>query len=385
MLFKDLKRVATNNGKNLIGWRTGRKIVVFSVDDYGNVRLDSREARERMDKAGLKVFNRFDAFDTLETREDLETLYNVLESVKDANGRHAVFTPFALPCNIDFEKMEETGYREYYNELLPVTFGKLSAQQPKAYEGAWELFQEGIEKGLMVPLFHGREHLNLKVLEEKLAVRDFELLTALKNRSYTSISSDGYETISTTAAFDFWEFEENSRFEKIIREGLDAFQEVFGYRSENFNPPAGREHEVIHKVLKENGVQYIDTPMIKREHQGEGRYKTKFNYTGKTNKYGQLFMVRNVVFEPTDNRGVDWVPYTMKQIEAAFRWNRPAIVSSHRVNFCGHIDVDNRKKGLAALRELLQKITERWPGVEFMAANELGKLIASGKGLTSAD
>jgi hypothetical protein len=33
------------NLKNLVGWRTKRKIVVISVDDYGNVRLDSKKAR----------------------------------------------------------------------------------------------------------------------------------------------------------------------------------------------------------------------------------------------------------------------------------------------------------------------------------------------------
>ena len=82
-------------------------------------------------------------------------------------------------------------------------------------------------------------------------------------------------------------------------------------------------------------------------------------------------MVRNVVFEPTEDRGIDWVSFTMKQIETAFRWNKPAIISSHRVNFCGHIDTQNREKGLAALKNLLQEIVKKWPNVEFMSADEL--------------
>jgi len=370
-----LKTSVILNAKNLIGWRTRRKIVVISVDDYGNVRLDSKEAREKMDREGMKIHSRFDALDTLETRSDLEGLYEVLSSVKDKNNRPAVFTPFAMPCNINFEKMAETGYSEYHYELLPQTFEKLSGQQPEAYRGTWALLKEGVEKGLMVPLFHGREHLNLILFEEKLAKKDREVLTSLKNRSYTGISSGEYSTISAMAAFDFWEIEENKRFDEIIRDGLDAFENVYGYRSDHFNPPGGREHPVIHKVLKENGVRYIDTPLIKNEHQGKGKYKKIFNYTGKKNKLDQTFLVRNVVFEPTEERGIDWVAYTMKQIEAAFRWNRPAIISSHRVNFCGHIDENNRKEGLRALRELLQKITQRWPEVEFMAANELGDLV----------
>ena len=377
--LSEVKSKLANNVKNLVGWRTTRKIVVFSVDDYGNVRLDSKEARQRMDEAGVEAQNRFDRLDTLETREDLEMLYETLRSVKDKNGRNAVFTPFALPCNINFEKVVESGFNEYHYELLTETFQKLSVQQPEAYKGAWEMLEQGIEEGLMVPQFHGREHLNLKVFEEKLAEKDPEIISMLKNRSYTGISNSNYSTISQMAAFDFWTLNENERFDDIIRDGLNRFEEVYGYRSDHFTPPAGREHPAIHKALKENGINYIDTPLIKKEHQGEGEYKKIFNYTGKRSREGHYFIVRNVVFEPIDPRGFDWVDYSMKQIEAAFRWNRPAIISSHRVNFCGHIDPENRHKGLGALRELLRRITERWPDVEFMAANELGDLV-SGRG-----
>ena len=85
--------------------------------------------------------------------------------------------------------------------------------------------------------------------------------------------------------------------------------------------------------------------------------------------------------QPTDDRGIDWVSYTIKQIEAAFRWYRPAIISSHRVNFCGHIDSENRRIGLSSLSELLTQILRRWPEVGFLAAHELAGLIAEvGKG-----
>ena len=87
-------------------------------------------------------------------------------------------------------------------------------------------------------------------------------------------------------------------------------------------------------------------------------------------------MIRNVVFEPTEDRGIDWVEFTMKQIETAFRWKRPAIISSHRVNFCGHIEEMNREKGLLTLKKLLENIVTKWPDVEFMAADELGDLVS---------
>lgn len=370
-----MKQKLLNTLKNLYGWKTKRKLVVFSIDDYGNVRLDSKNARENLEKAGLKIANRFDAFDTLETTQDLLALYEVLDSVKDSHGNAAVFTPFAMPCNIDFESIEKNQYSAYEYENLDETFKKMQSRYPQAYTGARDLWKEGIEKGLMKPQFHGREHLNLKVFREKLKAKDPDVLTVLKNRSYTSISNSGYSTISPMAAFEFWEFAENEDFEEIIQTGLDAFEEVFGYRSTHFNPPGGREHPIIHEYLKNNGILYMDAPLIKKEHQGKGKYKNVFNYTGKRNKLNQIIQVRNVVFEPTSDKR-DWVNYSFEQIKTAFRLNRPAIISSHRVNFCGFIDEKNREKGLQDLKKLLEKIVSAYPDVEFISSDTLGKEMA---------
>ncbi len=374
-MIGQIKTSIVNNLKNSIGWKTKRKIIVFAVDDYGNVRLDSAQARTNMDNIGMKIYSRFDALDTLETSDDLSALYEVLSSVKDGKGKSAVFTPYSLPCNIDFESMENEGYEMYRYETLPKTYKKLEQLQPNAYLGAWKLWQEGISNGLMKPQFHGREHLNLTLFNEKLQARDAELLMALKNRSYTSISDDKYPTISSTASFDFWEFKENENFIPIIEDGLKRFEAVFGYQSDCFTPPVFNIHNSLFITLEENGIKYIDLGLIRKEHQGLNKYKTEFNYTGKTTQGGLKTIVRNVVFEPTEDRGLDWVVFGMKQIETAFRWNKPAIISSHRVNFCGHIDEDNRKKGLSALKQLLDSIVKKWPEVEFLSASELGKII----------
>ena len=365
------------NLKNTIGWKTNRKIVVFSVDDYGNVRVNSKEARAKMDEAGMKIYSRFDVLDTLETKQDLEQLYEVLSSVKDKNNRSAVFTPFALPCNIDFETMEAEDYKQFHFEMLPETYKKLAVQQPQAYEGAWDLWQLGIAKGYLKPQFHGREHLNMNIFNDKLRKRDPELLIALKNKSYTSISDDEYPTMSSTAAFDFWDVKENETLAPMVEEGLQLFEKIYGYKSNYCTPPVYNIHQSLFKILKENGIRFIDLGLVRKEHQGFNQYRTSINYTGKTTKEGLSIMVRNVVFEPTEDRGIDWVDFTMKQIEIAFRWKRPAIISSHRVNFCGHIDPENRKKGLETLQRLLQEIVKKWPDVEFMAADEMAETLAN--------
>ena len=364
-----------SNLKNSIGWKTNRKIVVFSVDDYGNVRLNSAEARKNMDDAGMKIYSRFDALDTLETTQDLEQLFAVLSSVKDKNGRHAVFTPFALPCNIDFKKMEADDYQNFHFETLPNTYKKLAIQQPEAYSGTWDLWKEGIARGFLKPQFHGREHLNLTIFNDKLKKRDAQLLTALKNKSYTSISDDAYPTMSSMAELDFWHVTENADLKPILKEGLRLFEEVYGYKSIYFTPPVFSIHHSLFQTIKNNGIQFLDLALVRNEHQGLNVYKKSFNYIGKKTREGLTIMVRNVVFEPTEDRGIDWVDFTIRQIETAFRWNKPAIISSHRVNFCGHIDTKNREKGLMALKNLLQRIVKKWPDVEFMSADEMALIL----------
>ncbi|MCK6604133.1 MAG: hypothetical protein L6Q66_03070 [Bacteroidia bacterium] len=361
------------NLKNIPGWRTDRKLVAFSVDDYGNVRLASKKARENLNNAGLKVYSRFDQYDTLETDEDINILFDALTSVKDINGHNAIFTPFNVPCNIDFDKVIESDYQEYFYELVSETY-----QKTQSSKHVYELISQGIKANIFLPQFHGREHFNLRVFLQKLKKRDHDLLMCLNNRSNTSIINSEIKNVKYTAAYHFNEFIENREFDSINIDGLDAFEKVYGYRATHFNPPGGNDHPVIHSTLSDNGIRYFDTALIKYEHQGNGEYRRRYHYLGKKHDNG-IYLVRNCVFEPTENRDIDWVSYTLKQIETAFRWNKPAIISSHRVNFCGHIDPKNRETGISALRELLKKIVKRWPDVEFISANKLGELIAEKK------
>jgi hypothetical protein len=373
----NIKQDIANHIKNIHGWKTKRKIVVISVDDYGNVRLDSKKAREKMDKAGLKMNSRFDALDTLETREDLEALYEVLASVKDKNGNFATFTPYSLSCNIDFEAMADNNYSEYVSEILPITFEKIALKDSKAYSGAWKLWQEGIEKGLMKPQFHGREHFNLHIFNDLLIKQDQDFLKVIKQNSHVSVPSHKNYKNGWTAAYSFDQIKETEPFLNNVTEGLKAFKEVYGYDSKVFTPPAQQFPLHLELELRDLGVLYIDRPRSLKRHLGNGQFQMEKHKLGGGTDMTEL--VRNVVFEPTHNRGFNWVDFTFKQVEAAFRMNKPAHISSHRVNYCGHINEENRKVGLTALKQLLDKIVKRWPDVEFVSADQLGDMIANNK------
>ncbi len=359
--------------KNILGKRIDRKVVVFSVDDYGTIRTASKKARESMKKEGIKMLSYFDEYDALETKEDLVALFEILNSVKDKHGNPAVFTPFSLSANIDFDKVIASKNAKYEYELLPETYKKLGGD----YEGVMDVWKEGIENKIFVPQFHGREHLNISIFEQLLKEKDLQLMINFENRSYSAIDDSRYPTMSFPAAFDFYDFKENEAFIPIIEDGLNTFEKVFGFRATYFNAPGDSEHHIIHKTLGENGINYLDQPLVKNEHQGNRKYKKVINYFGKRTDFGQTILVRNCVFEPQTRKGIDWVTYTMKQIEVAFRWGKPANISSHRVNFAGYINPENRKEGLKQLKELLNEIVNKWPDVEFMSAEELGKIVGN--------
>ncbi len=369
------KHFLIDNLKNIYGWETKRKLVAFAVDDYGNVRIDSKKALENINNKNPIKERRFDYFDTLENRQDLEMLYEALSSVKDSLGNPAVFTPYALSANIDFERMKEEGYQTYQYELLPTTYLKLSNLQPEAYQGAWKLWQEGIEKGLMCPEFHGREHFNLNVFEEKLAKKDKALLLSLENRSLVNIGSAKYPTMKWTAAFSFWDpIADTRRFPEIIQLGLSAFEQVYGYKAWAFTPPAQDFPPHYENEINNWGLKAIDTPFYQYKHIGFGKYKRQFSYTSDKKDKNIVKIVRNVVFEPTHSN-IDHVSKALNQIEIAFFWNRPVIISSHRVNFCGHIEPKNREKGISSLRLLLKGIIKKWPETEFISIRKLIKII----------
>lgn len=98
---------------------------------------------------------------------------------------------------------------------------------------------------------------------------------------------------------------------------------------------------------------------------------------GTRNKFGQYFLVRNCFFEPSLSKTSDPVGECLKRINIAFRWHKPAIISSHRINYMGSLVEKNRSDNLKLLKDLLESIIKTWPDVEFMTSDELGELINS--------
>jgi len=65
----------------------------------------------------------------------------------------------------------------------------------------------------------------------------------------------------------------------------------------------------------------------------------------------------------------------MSEIQNAFFWHKPAIISTHRINYVGGINIKHRGRNLKLLDQLLQRILIKWPDVEFLSSDQLVSII----------
>lgn len=362
---------ALNFLSNLPGWRTKRKIIVLESDDWGSLRAPSKEALIEMQKLklplGKKEGIRFNKYDDLADQSDLENLFEVLHSVKDSNGYPVKMTALSLVANPDFFKIKESMFNEYHYE----PFTKTLERQNKS--SAFNLWQQGYKANIFIPEFHGREHLNVNTWMRDL--RDDDEVTK-KGFEYNFWGfRQKPNSISYQAAFDL-ELQSDLKAQKgILSDGLKLFKQLHQRPADYFVPPNGAINTYLEKVLVDGGIKFIMTSKIQREPLGDNKFKKHLKYLGKRNKYRQVYLTRNAFFEPNNPQKTDWVDACLKQIELAFRCNKPAIISTHRVNYIGCHDPKNRDESLFKLKHLLRQIKIKWPDIEFMSSAELGSVI----------
>jgi len=370
-----MKQLLRKNLSNALGWRTKRKILVIESDDWGSVRTEGRAAYESMKKGGLEMDkSNFTAFDCLETSSDLERLFEVLAKHKDKNGNTAIFTPLCIVANPDFQKIEEGNFENYYFEDL-----FQSCQRGTNYSQVPALWKEGNQNKLFAPALHGREHLNVKKWMKLLQAENPGIRLAFENKSMGVSVYQGKAIPEYLAAFDPNTPEDIGDYSNIIRDAGRIFSEILGNKPQYFIASNSPEPKSMESDLKEIGIEYLTRYKLHKYPLGNGGYQKEFNWLGKQNKLGQWYLTRNCGFEPSEAPNADTVDQCLKDIEIAFKWHKPAIISSHRVSFVGGVDERNPSENLPKLDALLTKILKRWPEVEFMSSMELGDIISGKK------
>ena len=360
----------------LPGWHTERHIVIIESDDWGAIRMPSKEVYDEFLKRGVQVDkDPYCRYDGLATKQDLSNLFEVLDSVRDKNGNPAVITADAVVANPDFEKIKDSGFSSYYYEPFTETLAKSSR-----HEGAFELWQQGMSAGLFHPQFHGREHLNVKKWMKTLQDGHEATRLAFDLGSFGLTSAvDPTVKNNYMGAFNSGLGKDIQDYRGIIWDGLNIFEHLFGYRSESFIATTYTWNPGIEKYLREYGVKYLQGLITQKIPHGDDcdiEFR-KRNFQGKRSKEGLIYLMRNAFFEPSQTTMPDTVGDCLHRIDLAFRWGKAAVICAHRLNFIGSIDPKNTDRNLPMFQELLKRIVKQWPDVEFMSSDQLGNVIES--------
>lgn len=372
MGIQNVRQFAGAVKNNLGGWSTNRKIVVIESDDWGSIRMPSKDVYNSCLKAGYAVnLNPFERFDSLASKDDLELLFDMLTTFKDKNGRHPVITANSVVANPDFDKIKRSNFTQYYFQRIEDTF----SEYPN-HKNNLDLWKSGTSEGIFYPQYHGREHLNVSLFMLHLQLRNSDTLFGFNHKMPGSIQlrnpNEGNIYVEATNALS----EDDKQNKKaIILEGLQMFEELNGYKSESYIPTNYIISPEWFPELFANGVKYMQGGKVQFEPDLEGGFIKHKRFNGEMDNSGLLFLMRNCSFEPSITQQSDDVDKCLRAIQVAFLLKKPAVINSHRINYVGYIDPKNRDKNLMSLKLLLTKILKRWPDVEFVNSVELGDLI----------
>ena len=365
----NLKQFVSRSLINIPGFKTNRKIVVFESDDWGSIRMPSTDVYNRLLKEGHKVDNlSFNRFDSLASETDLSRLFEVLQSVKDKNNNPAIITANTIVANPNFIKIKASGYQNYYYEPFTETLKRYSNHQ-----NSFNIWQEGMEAGVFRPQFHGREHLNVIRWMKALQNDTGKARLAFDLEMFDFSESNEFSENTFVDAFNFENKDEITFQQNSIIEGMQLFEDIFGYKSTTFIPPCYIWSTKLEKTMFDVGIRGIQSGWFQLQPTTgiNTKFKKKFHYIGQKNKNKLSYLVRNVYFEPSENPDFDWISDVQMRIGFEFSWHKPVIISSHRLNFIGNITPKNREQNMILLAELLKIIIKKWPDVEFMSSDQL--------------
>ena len=340
--------------------------------------MSSKEAINEMQEFGIQHISQENGMylrnDGLASEDDLSGLFEVLSSVKDKNANPAVFTAVSVVANPLFEKIKDSGFEEYFYEPFTETLKRYPH-----HSGSFDLWKEGQEKNLFIPQFHGREHLNVLNWMKALKLGEKDTLFGFKHEVYGLVPRQPINHVYYQAAFDILGMEELEYQKTVIEEGLDLFNKIFDYKASYFIPTNGPFNNILEEPAAQMGIKFMGVAKIQEEPIGDGRFKRHLHYIGQRNRFKQVYLTRNCIFEPSSREKNDWVDACMSDIETAFRWKKPAVISSHRVNYIGWLNPANRVKSLKDLTTLLTRISKKWPDAEFISTDKLGEMIYNAK------
>lgn len=362
-----LKEYLKKHFINFRGNRISKRLLIIESDDWGSIRIPSTKAQEYLISEGLiKTGDVFSQLDILENESDYDSLFEVLERYVDSYGNHPSFTANMVMSNPDFERIKTENFAFFHLEPFTKTYFNY---YPKQF--TFEALKRGLDKKLFFPQFHAREHLNANRWMKMLQNGNKRYLNAFSVNCFAidDLSLDN-KRANLMATYDYQNDFDFHQVRESIYDGLQLFEQTFGFSSKTSIAPCYVWNDKIEEILESCGIKSLQGSYFQRKNV-EGNHLPILHYMGEKNRFNQRYFVRNVLFEPAFSNKINWVDKAMESISISFLWGKPAIICSHRVNYVSGLSKNNRDNSLEMLNELLQKVMKKWPDIEFANSAKL--------------
>lgn len=333
--------------------------LIFQSDDWGSQRMPNLKTFEALKKENWLDIAAcpYTRTDSLENVNELDNLFNVLSSFKDIDGNSPIFTLNMNLFNPDFEKLKESNFETYY---------EMNLEQSYQYYNSGDvvkILRKAKDSHLIDIQYHGKQHFNIG--EYMSLLKTNNVLKKAAQFDFYALSFENSKAVQSpflaTYHPNFREMDLLSNF----KEGYDYFTNIFNVSPNSFIAPVYSWTNELEDFSVKMGCTIIQGLLKKNQN------LNRVNEIRKNNKKDRIIQVRNVSFEPSINQNFDWINKCIKQIEIAFILNRPAIISTHRLNYISSINPKNAEKNIKMLHKLIQIILIKHPNVKFLKTSEL--------------
>ena len=297
--------------------------------------------------------------------ERLTQLLACLEGHKDSVNRAAVMTADVVLSVPDIEKITADPDFSYQRKMLDEDF-------PEIYQ----VMLTGIKIGTFVPQLHGLEHLNGQAFAQLCHYNDARIAAAVSDPhgwNWESLDSslqghyvDGSHLPTQAISL------ENAQ--TIIALATQTFQKLFGHPSISTVAPCYLWNSDIESIWQKYGIQFIQTAGYRcdgRDEQGKYHQDRQLIRSGNLSDCGQVYLARNVMYEPVDGRNNSETAY--HEALSAYAQALPICISTHRYNYTR--SEEDFQQSLTGLHRLLGNIGQAFPDVRFVSSPELGTQI----------
>jgi hypothetical protein len=271
----------------IIGKSIKQKIIVIESDDWGLVRMPSKQAFQNLKNSGIQVDScPYNVNDSLENLEDISRLDDFCKKFRDKNGNFLKITANFIMANPDFESIKSSSFQRYSYNRIDETYIEHQGNLDTLYS-----IKEAYQNGTFIPQLHGREHLQVNHWLRALRNGNNETLLAFQNGIFGHPSVYGKSSgIHFLSAFHISNKEDLEFTSNAVLDAAIIFEETFGFKFTTFIAPRYIWPLELEGYFKNAGIMSLQGTQVQLipqlNNSNELRLRKRINWMGKKNAKG---------------------------------------------------------------------------------------------------